>query len=88
LDAFVGESTRDAQDTFETIKGEMAGGEAATLPGADAVLINKDVDGTYGAIVVRNGRFNYTISLPASAEAQSQLTTLATIVLARGQAYR
>jgi hypothetical protein len=88
LDAFVDTTVADAQDTFNTMSDEMSGGQQATLPGADAVLVNPSVDGIYGAIAVRDGRFSYSISMPTSYQAQTELLALAAIVLARGQAYR
>lgn len=88
LDAFVDATAQDAMGTFETITGEMSGGQSATLPSADQVLINPAVGGTYGAIIARAGRFTFTISLPTGAQAQSQLLALAAIVLARAQAWR
>lgn len=88
LDAFVDNTVVDAQGTFQTITDEGGGGQPATLPGADAVVINSNADGTYGWIAVRNGRFSYTISLPKSTQSQAELMALAAIVLARGHAYR
>lgn len=88
LDAFVDATVEDAMATFETIAGEMSGGQSATLPGADQVLINPAVGGEYGAINVRAGRFTFSISLPTGAQAQSQLLALAATVLTRGQAWR
>lgn len=88
LDSFVDASVADAQGTFNTIAGEMTGAQTVDLPGADEALMNANVDGTYGAIVVRAGRFTSTISLPASAGAQVQLETLAGLVLSRAQSYR
>jgi hypothetical protein len=88
LDAFVDSTVADAQGTFQTITDEGGGGQPATLPGADAVVINSNADGIYGWIAVRNGRFSYTISLPKSTQSQAELMALAAIVLARGQAYR
>lgn len=88
LDAFVDTSVSDAESTFETITGGMPGGTPIPLTGADEVLINPDVDGTFGAIVVRSGRFTYTISLPAGDQSQAQLLALAASVLSRGQSYR
>lgn len=88
LDAFVDATTDDASGTFDTITGEMSGGQPTTLTGADQVLINPAVDGSYGAIIVRAGRFTFTISLPTGTQAQTQLTTLATIVLSRASSLR
>ena len=88
LDAFVDNTSSDAEGTYNTILSETPGGQPAVLPGTDAALINPNVDGKYGAIVVRNGRFTYTISLPTSAGAQTQLETLAALVLTRAQQYK
>jgi hypothetical protein len=88
FDAFVDNTAADADGTYNTIVGETPGGQPGDLPGADAVLINTDVDGKYGAIIVRNGRFIYSISLPTSNGAQTQLETLAALILARAQQYK
>lgn len=88
FDAFAEQVPSDAQDTFNTMSGELPGGQPATLPGADAALINANVDGTYGVIIVRNGRFTYSIALPASNASDTQLQTLAALVLTRAQQYK
>jgi hypothetical protein len=58
------------------------------MPGADQVLINADIDGAYGAITARAGRFTFMISLPVGDTAEMDLKTLAALVLTRAQAYR
>jgi hypothetical protein len=88
LDSFVSASVADAQGTFNTMAGDMAGAETVDLPGADEALISPNIDGTFGAIAVRAGRFAYTISLPTSDSARVQLETLARLVISRAQAYR
>lgn len=88
FDAFIDDTAQDAQATYNTVAGEMPGGQPVTLPGTDAALINPNADGTYGAIVVRNGRFTYTISLPTSNAAQTQLETLAALVVTRAQQFK
>jgi len=88
FDAFVDQSASDATDTFTTMSGELPGAQSVDLPGVDAALINPDVDGTYGVIIVRDGRFSYSISLPTSSGAQTQLETLASLVLTRAQQYK
>jgi len=88
LDAYVHDTVAEAEDTLEIIREGMPNAQPITLPGADEALIDPDVDASYGAIVVRNGRFTYTISLPGSEQAQAQLTALAAAVLARSQQYR
>jgi len=88
FDAFIDQSTNDATGTFNTMAGELPGGQSVDLPGVDAALINPNVDGTYGVIIVRNGRFSYSISLPTSSGAQTQLETLASLVLTRAQQYK
>jgi hypothetical protein len=88
LDSFIDASVADAQGTFNTIAGEMIGAQTVDLPGADEALMSPNVDGTFGAIVARAGRFTYTISLPTSEGARVQLETLAGLVLSRAQSYR
>jgi len=88
FDAFIDDTTQNAQETYNTIAGETPGGQPVSLPGTDSALINTDVEGTYGAIIVRNGRFTYTISLPAGNAAQTQLETLAALVLTRAQQFK
>lgn len=89
LDSFVGESVSDAEETFDLISaGSDGGGQTITLPGADEVFIDPSIDGAFGAIVVRTGRFTYTVSLPAGEQAEAQLLALAGIVLTRSSALR
>jgi hypothetical protein len=88
FDAFVSDTAADSEDAFNTAASELPGGQPVDLPGVDAALINPNVNGTYGAIVVRDGRLTYTISLPASSGSQVQLESLAGLVLARAQQYK
>lgn len=88
FDAFPAPDTAAAEETFNTISSGLPGGEPVDLPGVDAALINTDVDGKFGAIVVRDGRFTYTISLPTSDGAKTQLETLASLVLLRDAQYK
>ena len=87
LDVFVSDTAADAEDTYKTVADELPGAQPVDLPGVDAALINPNVDGMYGAILVRNGRLTYTIALPASAGSQVQLESLAGLVLSRAQQY-
>jgi hypothetical protein len=88
LDAFVAETDADAEETFNTIIGEGQPSDEVALPGADQAVIQAAPDGDYGAIVVRNGRLTFTISLPTSEETETQLTTLAAAVLSRSSAFQ
>jgi hypothetical protein len=89
LDSFVGESVADAEETFDLIAaGSDGGGEMITIPGSDEAFIDPSIGNAFGAVVVRTGRFTYTLSLPAGEQAQPQLLGLAGIVLARAAALR
>lgn len=88
LDAFAHDTVEEAEETFDVTLEGMPGAAASTLPGVDAALVATDIESSYAAIVVRNGRFVYTISLPTGDEAQAQLLALAATVLTRSQAWR
>jgi hypothetical protein len=85
LDAYQHATPAEAEETFDTIAESMPDATDAALPGADESLIQLDIPGSFAAIVVRSGRFTYTIALPAGDEAETQLNTLAATVLARSQ---
>jgi hypothetical protein len=88
LDAFVDDTPSIAEDTYNTAAALMSGGQPIDLPGVDSALINPNINGTYGALLARTGRFTYSISLPAGAGSQAQLETLGGLVLSRSQQYR
>ena len=88
LDAFVDLAVSNALDTFQAMNSELSGGQIVSVPRADEALIDANVDGTYGALDVRSGRFSFSIAVPASSRSEAQLMSLASLVLARGQAYR
>jgi len=88
LDAYAHDTVAEAEETFGTISEGMPAAQPFTLPGADEVLLDPDIDASYAAILVRNGRFTYTISLPAGEAAEAQLAALAAAVLTRSQQYR
>ncbi|MEO6350018.1 MAG: hypothetical protein ABIP53_05140 [Candidatus Limnocylindrales bacterium] len=89
LDSFVGETVADAEETFDLItSGSDGDGKQITLPGADEAFVDASIDGEFGAIVVRTGRFTYTVSLPTSEQAEAQLLALAGIVLGRSTTLR
>jgi len=67
---------------------ELSGGQIVSISGADEASIDANVGGAYGALDVRSGRFSFSIALPASSQSEAQLMSLASLVLARGQAYR
>jgi hypothetical protein len=87
LDAFVDPSTSVAEDTYSTAADVMSG-QPVVLPGVDSALINPNINGTYGALIARTGRFTFSLSLPASATSQAALESLALLVLARGHQYK
>ena len=74
------------RDTFESMKGGMAAPRAVSLAGCEECVIDPDVNGIFGALAGRHGNFAFGIALPVSRRAESQLTTLAGIVLARAEA--
>ena len=86
FDAFVDTSLEDAVATQETILGEGPDMEPIELAGADAAFISSD--GDVAGIVVRIGRFTFTIALPDGEEADTQLTTLANRVIDQSAFYR
>jgi hypothetical protein len=89
LDAFAHQAEAAAEETFDTIAGAMDDGQDAALPGADESLIQTEIvagdDDPFGAIVVRSGRFTFSISGPAGEDAEAQLPVLAETVLQRSQ---
>ncbi len=87
LDAFVDPTPSIAEDTYTTAA-EIMSGQPVDLPGVDSALINPNINGTYGALLARAGRFTYSVSLPASAGSQVQLESLAALVLSRAQQYK
>jgi hypothetical protein len=89
FDAFAHETVEDAEETFDLISGGTDGdGKTVTIPGADEVFIDSSIDDTFGAIVVRTGRFTYTVTVPDGDQAETQLLALAAIVLTRASALR
>ena len=84
FDAFVGSSVADATDTVNTMLEGI--GNHVTTPVANCQVceINANVDGTFGAIVGRNGRFSFSIFGPA--DNQIRLETLAALILERSRA--
>jgi hypothetical protein len=86
LDAFAHETEADSEATFETMTAESPGATPIDLVGADAALITKGDD--YAFIVVRIGRFAFTIALPAEDDAEQRLTTLANRVIDQSASYR
>jgi hypothetical protein len=80
FDAFTG----DPIATYQTIVGETGALTAVTsadLPGVDQAGVK--LSGTWSAIVVRKGSLSFAISFPSSANARTQLVSLAQLVLAR-----
>jgi hypothetical protein len=86
LDAFVDVALQDAVETQETILDEGPDMEPIDLPGADAAFIGDE--GDVAGIVVRTGRFTFTIALPSGDDAEEQLKTLANEVIDQSAVYR
>lgn len=83
LDVVVGPTVDDAKTTFATIARSLPPSDPPSLAGIDQGLINTNIDPGFGAILVRAGKLVVTITLPTSANAGSQLTSLTQTVLAR-----
>lgn len=79
FDAFVG---ADPETTYATVIGETGRGVDARLPGADASSITLS-DRVTTSIAVRRGALVFAISLPQSAQAETELRRLAVLVLSR-----
>ena len=86
LDVFVGPTLNDAQTTFATIAQSLPPSGAPNLSGIDDGLINTNIDPGFGAILVRAGKLVVTVTLPTSAAAGDQLTSLTRTVLSRALA--
>jgi hypothetical protein len=83
LDVFVGPTIDEAKITFATIAQSLPPSDPPTMSGIDDGLLNTDVDPGFGAILVRAGKLVVTITLPSSANAGAQLTSLTQTVLSR-----
>ena len=86
LDVFVGPTVGDATNTFATIAQSLPPSSAPNISGIDDGLINTSADQGFGAILIRAGKLVVTITLPLSADAVSQLTSLTQTVLSRALA--
>ena len=86
LDAFVGPTLDDAKTTFAEIAQSLPPSTAPNVSGIDDGLINTDGEQGFGAILVRAGKLVVTITLPISADAGTQLTSLTQLVLSRALA--
>lgn len=85
LDVFDGPTLDDAMATFATIAESMPPSTPPNLSGIDDGLINTDAEQGFGAILVRAGKLVVTITLPLSASATDQLTSLTRTVLDRAR---
>lgn len=89
LDVFhpAGTSVADAKETFKTAISEgVSGMKAIAIAGADeAQWSASSVSGgkPFATIAVRRGTLVFVLSFPASANAQTQLTKLAALVMQR-----
>ncbi len=86
LDVFVGATVDDASYTYATIKESIPTPNVPNLSGVDEGVIDTNIEPGYGAIVARAGKLVLTVSLPTSASAATQLTSLAALVLSRAAA--
>ncbi len=86
LDVFVDPTIDGASTTFATIAQSLPPSERPNVSGIDDGLINPNIDPGFGAILVRAGRLVVTITLPTSAQAADQLTSLTQTVLSRALA--
>lgn len=85
LETYVDETPGAAEETFETIleNAPFDGAASIAIPGADEVQLDNEIAAGDAGIAVRAGRVSFTIGLPAGEAAQTQLTTLAALVLSR-----
>ena len=89
LDVFhpAGASAAEARDTFKTAASEgVTGMKPIAIAGADEASWSANaVSGgkPFATITVRRGTLVFSLSFPASANAQAQLTKLASVVLTR-----
>ncbi len=93
LDVVVGESADGMADVFSSMSApflDFEGRGKADLPQADEAMLRTDnpIDGggEWAGIAVHKGRLVFLIAIPASDEAESQLVSLARLVLDRGSA--
>jgi hypothetical protein len=84
FDAFVTANVVDAQEAFNVMREGLGDYEDTILQDCEICSINADIDGTFGAIVGRNGRFAFSIAAPA--DNKIRLETLAAVVLDRSRA--
>ncbi|MEP7360583.1 MAG: hypothetical protein ABI744_03295 [Chloroflexota bacterium] len=87
LDVFVDATIDGAGLTFATIAQSLPPSEPPNISGIDEGLMNTNIDPGFGAILVRAGKLVVTITLPTSAQAGDQLTSLTQTVLSRALAF-
>ena len=85
LEMYTHQDVNDADETFQTILENAPFDEPTTLtlPGADKVIFDPEVTSNHAGIAVQAGNLVFTISALAGDNAQTQLTTLAGLVLTR-----
>jgi len=87
LDVFAHTTVGEAQTTYATIAQSLPPSDPPNVSGIDEGLINPNIEPGFGAILVRAGNLVVTITLPTSAQAGDQLTSLTQTVLSRALAY-
>jgi len=85
LEVYTHQDTTDADATFQTVLADAPFDQPQqlTLPGADKVVFDPEVTDNHAGIAVQAGRLVFTISALARDSSQSELMTLAGLVLQR-----
>jgi hypothetical protein len=85
LEVYTHQDTTDADATFQTILADAPFDQPQqlTLPGADKVVFDPEVTDNHAGIAVQAGKLVFTISALARDSSQSELMTLAGLVLQR-----
>lgn len=86
LDVFVGATLDDARLTYAQIAESVPTPTPPSLSGVDEAAINANIEPGFGAILARAGRLVVAVTLPTSANAATQLTSLTALVLSRAAA--
>jgi hypothetical protein len=86
LDVFVGATVDDASYTYATINESIPTPTVPNLSGVDQAAMNTNMEPGFGAIVARADKLVVTVTLPTSASAADQLTSLTALVLSRASA--
>lgn len=85
LEMYTHANVTDAESTYQTMLENIPVDEPQelTLPGADVVTFDPDIDENHAGIVVRAGRLDFLITGLARDSVQAELMTLAGLVLSR-----